>query len=300
MQVNKTIEKQNNENGAFNIERAKNVFNLCDSDIIEINTLIDKLNEHLLYYAGFKSFTAVCVDALQVARALLDGNKKTFKKYKLKYTTHTAEKMRGLLSLSTYKKTSDICKYLSACAVASGGICAKCYAERSISLYRASLEPTLIYNTLLLKYTDISAEQVPYINEKYFRFEAFSDLQSAQHFKNLITICKKNNKTLFALWTKAGAKIHAFMQAQNIEKLPNNLIIILSEFYINKCSYDVTALKQLQNILNTRNALKYFIVYDNENARINSGFYQCKNKCINCLKCYKKAREPLYIAERLR
>ena len=50
---------------------------------------------------------------------------------------------------------------------------------------------------------------------------------------------------------------------------------------------------------NYKNALKCFIVYDNENARAASGFYQCKNNCIDCLKCYKKSKNIIYIAEKI-
>ena len=294
--MEKTQEKTQ---AAFNINNAKKVFNLSGEDIKEINGLIDLLHNHILEYADFKSFIKTCKDALTVATALLNGDKKTFKKFKLKYTTHTAQKMKNINSLSTYKKTSDICKYLSACAVASGGICARCYAEKSIKLYKSTLAPTLIYNTLLLKYTYIDNTQIDFINDKYFRFEAFSDLQSAIHFKNLITICKKNKNTIFTLWTKAGYKLIDFMKKEDIKNIPANMNIILSEFYINKSLYDINAVINLQNILHSKNALKVFCVYDSEEKRASSGFYLCKNSCATCLKCYEKSKAPLYIAEKL-
>ena len=140
---------------------------------------------------------------------------------------------------------------------------------------------------------------MPYINDKFFRFESFSDLQGAKHFKNLIAVCKKNKSTIFTLWTKAGSLIYKYMQAENIKKLPNNLNIVLSEFYINKTKYTADDLQQLQKIFNTKNALKVFTVYDDESKRAASGQYLCKNKCINCLKCYKKTTKNIFIAEKL-
>ena len=269
---------------------------LNDDEIKEIEKLREILQNHIKEYGRFKSFCKTAKDALLMSHALLNNDYATFKKFKLIYTNHTAEKMRGIMSLSTFKKTSQICQYLSMC----GGVCKKCYAEKSITFYKASLIPTLIYNTLLLKYVDIDNAQINYINDKYFRFEAFSDLQGAQHFYNLIKICKKNKETIFTLWTKAGAlTLNKFMQEKNIIKLPNNLNIVNSEFYLNQCKYNADDLVKMQSILNTKNALKNFIVYDDETKRAASGFYQCKNKCVNCLKCYKKTKTPVFIAEKL-
>lgn len=265
----------------------------CERD--EIDALKKILLSHIKNYSNFNSFCKVAKDGCLIATSLLNNDYATFKKYSLKYTTHTAEKMRGLLSLSTYKRASNICRFLSAC----GGICQKCYAERSIKLYKASLEPVLIYNTLLLKYIEIDNAQIPYTNDRFFRFEAFSDLQSATHLKNLCKICKKNNLTTFALWSKAGYTLEKYMTEQNINKLPSNLNLINSEFYINQYKYSVNDLIALQSVLKTKNAIKNFIVYDDDEKRQNSGFYQCKNKCIDCLKCYKKSKTPVYIAERL-
>lgn len=275
---------------------------LQDDEKKEILQLKEILQKHLNEYASFKSFTTIAKEGLQVVDALINSDYTSFKKHALKYSDHTAEKMKGIQSLSTYKKTSSICNFLSM----HEGICKKCYAEKSISLYKASLLPLLIYNTLLLKYIDIDANQVPYINNKYFRFEAFSDLQSSKHFKNLLTVCKKNKNTIFTLWTKAGYKLVKMIEDEKIKRLPTNLNIIASEFYLNKKT-DPEYLKSLQKCLypsqavtgNYKNALKNFVVYNDEKLRLNSGLYLCKNKCVDCLKCYKKSKNIIYIAEKI-
>ena len=280
----------------------KKLINLKEYQKNEVLYLIDILNKHKTEYSMFKSFTKVCNDGLIIANALLNNDYNTFKKYQLKYTHHTAEKMRGIDSLSTYKKTSQICNFMQM----HGGICAKCYADKSIKLYNAALTPTLIYNTLLLKYIDIDPQQIPYINNKYFRFESFSDLQGAKHFKNLLQICKKNKNTIFTLWTKAGKTLNTMMHEEKISRLPANLNIVYSEYQINKKT-DIEYLKDLQTCLypqqaikeNYSNAVKCFIVFDDENKRQASQMYICKNNCINCLKCYKKSKKILYIAEKL-
>ena len=221
-------------------------------------------------YFEFAAFTKTCDDAIQIADALLNNDYATFKKFNLKYSKHTAEKMRGIDSLSTYKKTSMICNYASQ---HSGSICEKCYAEKSIKLYKSALTPALIYNTLLLKYIDIDAQQIPYINNKYFRFESFSDLQGSKHFKNLIQVCKKNKNTIFTLWTKAGYTLKKMMDDENIQKIPSNLNIIVSEFYINKNLIDDEYLNGLQSVINSKNNLKCFAVYDDEEKRKNSNMF---------------------------
>lgn len=263
----------------------------------EIEQLKSVLLEHKKQYADFKSFVKTCDDALIIAEALTNNDFNTFKKYKLKYSQHNAEKMKGIQSLSTYKKTSDICRFLSM-HTHTNIICEKCYAEKSLSLYKSSLTPALIYNTLLLKYIDLDLSQIPYINDKYFRFEAFSDLQSSKHLKNLFLICKKNKETLFTLWTKAGYTLKNMMDKEQLNKIPNNLNIVISECYINKKT-DLQYLKNLQGVINSKNNLKAFCVFDNEDMRQNSNMYLCKNKCIDCLKCYKKSKDIIYIAEKL-
>ena len=125
---------------------------LDDSQLQEIESLKKELLQHKAKYFAFKSFIKVCDDALIIADALLQNDYKTFIKYPLKYSNHSAEKMKGMQSLSTYKKTSNICCFLSQ---HDGIICKKCYAEKSIKLYDAALRPALIYNTLLLKYIKI-------------------------------------------------------------------------------------------------------------------------------------------------
>lgn len=275
---------------------------LCEADREEVIKLINELHEHKTQYAEFKSFCKTCDDALKIAYALLNNDLKEFKKHSLKYTQHTADKMRGIDSLSTYKKTSRICVYLSQ----HNGICKKCYAEKSIKLYKAALRPSLVYNTLLLKYIDICDAQIPYINNKFFRFESFSDLQSAKHFNNLLKVCKKNKNTIFTLWTKAGYTLKAMMDEEHIKRLPSNLNIVISEFYINKKT-DLLYLEQLQTVLYPHqatnkkytNSLKCFCVFDDEEKRKNSNMYMCKNSCINCLKCYKKSKNIIYIAEKI-
>ena len=82
----------------------QNKINLNEGDRNEIKKLIAELTQHKTIYKEFKNFVKTSDDALKIAGALLDGDYKTFKTFKLKHTSHAAEKMRGIQSLSTYKK----------------------------------------------------------------------------------------------------------------------------------------------------------------------------------------------------
>lgn len=270
-------------------------FYLDESQRIEILKMRFDLEKNYKNFKNFKSFKQAYDEAFQLCDAMLKNDYNYFKKCCLKYTTHKAKKMQGILSLSTYKKTCAICNYLSQ---HDGAICKKCYAEKSLNLYAGSLLPCMIYNTLLLKYFDLETDQIPYINAKYFRLESFSDLQSAKHLKNLIKVCKKNKHVLFTLWSKAGYTLVKMMHDENIKKLPSNLNIVVSSIYINK-SFDMDYLNGLQSVLNTSNKLKCFTVYDDESKQNASGQYICKNACATCLKCYKKSKNIIYIAEKI-
>ena len=104
-------------------------------------------------------------------------------RFLLKITTHKG-KMEGIKSLSTYKLVCDTCLKLKDNPKL---ICNKCYVDKAFMRY-PQVSMAMIYNTLLLKYTKLSKRQLPIINDLYFRFESFSDLQNAQHLQNLYKI----------------------------------------------------------------------------------------------------------------
>ena len=81
----------------------KNIL-LNPSQVDEIKKLKSILQEHKKQYASFKSFVKTCDDGIAIANALINNDYATFKKYPLKYSRHSAEKMKGIPSLSTYKK----------------------------------------------------------------------------------------------------------------------------------------------------------------------------------------------------
>lgn len=251
--------------------------------ITEIKKLIDELNNIALLNNNNYRVLNACKDALDVAYDLLE-NKNT-SKYQLKITTHSG-KMQNIRSLSTYKLVCDTCMSLKDNKKA---ICNKCYADKQLAMYK-QLAPCLIYNTLLLKYTKLSTRQLPIINDLYFRFEAFSDLQNAQHLENLYKIAKYNKNCHFALWTKNIKLIKQF-------KTPANVNIIISNYFINACIFDEYTAAQIKATTGAKN-IKVFTVYDKKH--ITSVSQNCAKKCITCLKCYKKHDVTMFINELLK
>lgn len=230
-----------------------------------------------------KQAVAACDDALKLAADIL-SNKKT-DRYFLKITTHGG-KMSGIRSLNTYKLVCDTCTKLKHI---KNSICFKCYADKQLTIYK-QLAPALIYNTLLLKYTKLTTRQIPVLNDVYFRFESFSDLQNAQHLENIYKIARMNPRTNFALWTKNISLILKY-------KAPRNVNLILSSVFLNACILSDASIDSIKRKTGAR-VVKLFTVYDDKHAT--AAGINCAKKCLNCLKCYKKSDKTIFINELLK
>lgn len=250
----------------------------------EIYLLINELQTIKEQNAKNNHCLNACDDALKLANDLL--NNKDTKRYLLKITTHSG-KMKNIRSISTYKLVCNTCLKLKD---NKKTICFHCYADKQLTIYK-QLAPALIYNTLLLKYTKLNARQIPVINDLYFRFESFSDLQNEQHLINLYNIAKHNPQTSFALWSKNYKLLTQ-------QKTPKNIIIVLSSPFLNMRLWSFNTLCDiLKNKCNAKN-IKLFTVYDKE--QIKNMDQNCLKNCVTCLKCYKKTDKTTYINELLK
>lgn len=249
---------------------------------IEINSLIDELITIKQENSKNNICVSACDDALMLANTI--KQEKDTSNFLLKITTHSG-KMQGIRSISTYKLVCDTCLSLKD---NKKTICNKCYANKQLTLYK-QLTPCLIYNTLLLKYTKLCRRQLPVINDLYFRYEAFSDLQNLQHLQNLYAIARYNKNTQFTIWSK-NYKLLTQVKA------PKNINIVLSSYYVNTlqpcCDVIIKAIKEKSGCKN----IKFFTVYDKQHANnIN-----CAKSCLTCLKCYKKSDKTAFINEILK
>ena len=220
-------------------------------------------------------------ECMQIIDCLEKG--KNTERFLLKITKHKG-KMEGIQSLSTYKLVCNTCLSLKDNTKL---ICNKCYVDKAFMRY-PQLSMAMIYNTLLLKYTDLKQRQLPIINDLYFRFESFSDLQNEQHLKNLYKIAKANPKTQFALWTKNIALIIKHKAPKNVNLILSNAI--LNEQVLGQKIIDIVKAKT------DCKHVKVFSVFDDEHMTEQN----CAQKCITCLKCYKAKDKTSFINELLK
>lgn len=197
---------------------------------------------------------------------------------------HTG-KMSGIQSISTNNQTNPFC---IARKNIDNFICKHCYADRQCKYYKG-LSKKLERNTMFFTNYRVKRSQVPKIKSKYFRFEAFGDIQNVLQVKNYYTIARANPQTTFALWTKnlqfvalAGTK-------------PRNLIVVYSEPVIDNgwTIADFEAFQYYNPYVD-----KVFCVLDKSvpDETINCG----ARNCLECGKCYNRKKANMIIRERLK
>ena len=191
-------------------------------------------------------------------------------------TNHTA-KMEGMASLST-SPCNPICE---ARAKDPDSICSKCFARAMANRFD-NFNLKLEKNAEFLSREVYAVEDMPLINYRFFRLEAFGDLTNVTQVKNYINLVKANPYTSFALWTKNP---HFIAEAiKDGYTIPNNLVIIYSSPFMN-AKADLKALQIKYPFIN-----KVFTVYTDETtatgngAKINCG----ARSCLKCHRCYTK------------
>jgi hypothetical protein len=190
----------------------------------------------------------------------------------LHFTTKHTGKMEGMASISTSVTTNERC---AKNAQIKGSICEKCFAAKQMKVY-PSMENCMVENQRILTSSILDVELLPYINNLYFRFEAFGDLNNEIQVINYFNICKKNPGVKFALWTKNPDFIKKAINMGHDK--PENLNIVLSSLFINK---------ERKNIFDFVD--KVFTVYDTDFIEENNIDINCgARNCFSCGLCYNK------------
>lgn len=190
----------------------------------------------------------------------------------LHFTVNHTGKMEGMVSISTCVLTNERCQKN---ATIKGSICEKCFAAKQMA-YQKSMVLCFVENQRILTSDIIPMELLPVINNLYFRFEAFGDLNNATQVKNYFNLCYKNPRVKFALWTKNPDYI-AEAIADGYEK-PDNLNIVLSSLFINKERKNPFPFVD-----------KVFTVYDKNYIAENDVNINCgARNCFSCGLCYEK------------
>lgn len=190
----------------------------------------------------------------------------------LHFTTKHNGKMAGMVSISTSVTTNERC---AKNAQIKGSICEKCFAAKQMKVF-PSMEKPMVENQRILTGSVLPMEKLPTINNLYFRFESFGDLNNATQVKNYFNMCYKNPRVKFALWTKNPDYI-AEAIADGYAK-PDNLNIVLSSLFLNverRKTFDFVD--------------KVFTVYDPEYIEKNGVEINCgARSCFDCGLCYEK------------
>ena len=194
------------------------------------------------------------------------------RKYGIQFTVRHTGKMAGMVSLSTSPLDNPFCKARCKCP---GSICQKCYAVRLNKRFH-DLGQMLSRNYAALTKAVIPVDEMPVLNCRLFRFEAFGDVGSWKQVANYFNLCKRNPAVRFALWTKnyqivEQAVAHGFTK-------PRNLVLIVSSPMID----DALRLEDY------RLADKVFSVWSKngaEHVKINCG----GRSCLTCGRCYSKS-----------
>lgn len=198
----------------------------------------------------------------------------------LKITSHRkTHKMAGMFSLNTSTRKNEFCQKMRGCG---DSICKSCYAYPATGRFK-NLENVLEENGNILSTTDIAPMYVPY---SVFRFNSFGELVNEKHLENLLKIVNANPHCTFTLWTK---RLDIAGDVLDRMGKPDNFILIYSSPVKNVCASP--ELKYVDKI---------FTVYSKPYLAKNDVEINCKQRCIECLKCYNKADKTRFINEELR
>ena len=180
-------------------------------------------------------------------------------------------KLKDFRAISTNTVTNEFCIKMYK-SKNKKIICTKCYSHDMLNSFRKNNQGALQRNSDLLSKHYID-NQVPIINDLYFRFNAHGELINELHLHNLVSICKHNPKTNFALWSKRKNIIKKYFDNN---KKPSNLILVYSNPITNK-PIDIKDIPQYFD--KTFNNVDYDKFTKEQNCT--------GQKCIDCLKCYE-------------
>ena len=194
-------------------------------------------------------------------------------------------KMEGVWSLSTCCATNPLCKKYHKI---KGSICEKCYAHTLMEL-RKALEDKTKRNTEILTKEHLtimkSTPELP-ATVKYFRFEAFGDVQNSTQLMNYVMIALQNPHVRFALFSKNYNLILTFFKGDTT--VPKNLTVVVSSLFINRPIRSEVFYRTCHGF--APGQLKVFTVYDYDylkehpEVEINCG----SRSCMKCGLCYKE------------
>lgn len=143
-----------------------------------------------------------------------------------------------------YSLPAEICNIGTKLRKVKNSICSKCYAMKGN--YRYPVVINALYNRLeTMKNKSLWIDSMVFlINKramKHFRWHDSGDLQSIEHFKMIVEVCRKTEKTKHWLPTREN-KVVTDAIKKGLE-IPENLTIRLSAMAFDKQAPEKTAIK---------------------------------------------------------
>lgn len=184
-------------------------------------------------------------------------------------------KMTGIPSISTSCLFNPICLK----RMQDGeSICAHCFAEATLSRYKAAGK-AMENNYYLLTETVLPLDLLPrFANVAIVRIESFGDVANTTQAINYANICKVNPNVVFAWWSKNMSIIRkAFDEVGK----PDNVIMIESSEKLNRVKAPSNEYVD-----------KTFTVYDEQTIEAKHININCGARCCaTCRRCYSKETE---------
>ena len=178
-------------------------------------------------------------------------------------------KLKGLRAISTNTLTNPFCIKQNSSGKADN-ICTMCYSVNMLSTFRKNTAPALQRNSDLLPIRELTDREIPFINERIFRFSAHGELVNTTHLVNLFRIATLNDGCTFSLWTKRKDIVKKVLATMT---KPANMILIYSNPTIDK-----VLAKPPEGFQRSFNNVSKGVMVEAQNCT--------GQRCIDCQLCY--------------
>lgn len=205
---------------------------------------------------------------------------------------HNDGKIQGCSSADSTANNCVFCKTMRKAAVAiENHICNKCYDIRQENYKNVSVLNRHSLNLLIMSSLEFSENELKHVHgiTNLFRVNSSGDIENVTHALNMLRLIKVNPQANAAIWSK---NVPDMISALQIEKKPENCILIQSDYLINGNTPKHPAFDYI------------FRVYTKDKiaVAIQSGMSECNGKkCMECgYKCYFGNHSSHEIVEVLR
>jgi len=134
-------------------------------------------------------------------------------------------KLKGISAINTNTVTNPFCQKMYEMDD-DNIICTHCYSQDMLTGSRKNCQPSFQRNSDLLSSRALWSDEIPILNERWFRYDGHGELINVQHLHNLVLIAEKNHWCNFGLWTKRKDIVNEYRK--HVGAIPKNIILIFS------------------------------------------------------------------------